>query len=377
MTTSLDSLASMMKLFGSSNTTTTDVKQTKIDQATLQGILKNALESNSGLSSITHGQNTAGMYNSTTNAMLVNDLLSRLTTQTAALSAPTTTTRTAKTPAAIGGSTVAALAGASLFKPELDNLLKKGKTSLLDKLTGASDSVSSGIASASNSAAWNEVPAALQGIGPGDYAVGELAGGLDLATELGGVVETGAELGELGTIAETGMEVGGLGTLAEIGMELGGLAEIGAGLDLSLGELGAAEGLGELGLLEGAGSAVSALGEILMTALAWVICTELKASGELDSALYEEGAKHIASLPPAVIRGYHWWAIPYTRLMRKYKFARTFIKPWAIGRAKYLAGEKNFLGWLTVVIGEPVCGFLGHTVARKSQDWEALYTKGN
>ncbi|HNF41174.1 MAG TPA: hypothetical protein PKI24_13985, partial [Nitrospira sp.] len=106
----------------------------------------------------------------------------------------------------------------------------------------------------------------------------------------------------------------------------------------------------------------------------WVICTELQDSGELPNELYLAGALRTINLPASVIRGYQWWAIPYTRLMRRSTLARKFIKPFAIARASYIAtGKFNLAGWLSVVIGEPICAILGHTVARKKQNWEELY----
>ena len=53
--------------------------------------------------------------------------------------------------------------------------------------------------------------------------------------------------------------------------------------------------------------------------------------------------------------------------MRRSTLARKFIKPFAMARASYIAtGKFNLAGWLSVVIGEPICAILGHTVARKN-----------
>ena len=91
--TSLDALASLMKLFaggggskvveqgGTQNTVQTSANA--IDPALTAQFLKQALESNSGLVSTLQGQKTAGLYNSSTNRLLANDLLARMSAQAA------------------------------------------------------------------------------------------------------------------------------------------------------------------------------------------------------------------------------------------------------------------------------------------------------
>ena len=179
------------------------------------------------------------------------------------------------------------------------------------------------------------------------------------------------------------------GILGGVGSEIGAAAGIGTAAELAAGAAdagvlatagfaaGAAELAADAGVLATAGAAAeggSILVEALPLVLGWVICTELQDSGELPNELYLAGALRTINLPASVIRGYQWWAIPYTRLMRRSTLARKFIKPFAIARASYIAtGKFNLAGWLSVVIGEPICAILGHTVARKKQNWEELY----
>lgn len=99
---SLDALASILKLFqGSKSTSTasggTETTQTNLDQTALAGLLKQALESNQGLAAVSQGQRSAGLYNSSTNRLLSNDLLARLTANTAAAGASRTVTRSPQT----------------------------------------------------------------------------------------------------------------------------------------------------------------------------------------------------------------------------------------------------------------------------------------
>lgn len=99
--TSLDAIATLLKLFQGEKTKTTETgggfsesSQTKLDQTALAGLLKQALESNQGLAAVSQGQRSAGLYNSSTNRLLSNDLLARLTANTAAAGAEKVTTRT-------------------------------------------------------------------------------------------------------------------------------------------------------------------------------------------------------------------------------------------------------------------------------------------
>jgi hypothetical protein len=83
----LGDLAALLGLFtGSESTQTT---QTQLSQEAMNSMLKSALESNRGLAAVSSGQRQSGMYNSSTNQLLTNDLLSRLTGEIAQRSAPT------------------------------------------------------------------------------------------------------------------------------------------------------------------------------------------------------------------------------------------------------------------------------------------------
>ena len=166
---STDSLTSLLKLFqtfsGSSGTQTTSggttTKQTILDQNTLNAMLKSAMEGTGGvqgLAQVAGGQRAAGMYDSTVNTQLTNDLMSRLATQTAVAGAPTVTTspKTTVTTAAPGVGTggVGAIAALSLGKNLLD---PKSRKSLLEQL-GLGDSGSSTAVNVDNIGAFAETP---------------------------------------------------------------------------------------------------------------------------------------------------------------------------------------------------------------------------
>lgn len=166
---STDSLTSLLKLFqtfsGSSGTQTTSggssTKQTILSQDALNAMLKSAMEGTGGvqgLAQVAGGQRAAGMYNSTVNTQLTNDLMSRLATQTAVAGAPTVTTspKTTVTTAApgVGMGGVGMIGGLSLAKNVLD---PKSRKSLLEQL-GLGDSGSSTAVNVDNIGAFAETP---------------------------------------------------------------------------------------------------------------------------------------------------------------------------------------------------------------------------
>lgn len=97
-----------------------------------------------------------------------------------------------------------------------------------------------------------------------------------------------------------------------------------------------------------------------------VICTHLVKVGLLDRRLWELDVEFTATrLSPSVVRGYHCWAIPYVRLMRRNKWAERLMLPLARWRAEEIAfqlGERrrpNYLGKAVRLLGEPFCWFVG------------------
>ena len=422
----LEAVTDLIKLFtgnsGGSNTTTTTsgrigTKQTMISSELATRMLQNALESNQGLAAIAQGQAGAGMYNSTTNKLLTNDLLARLTANIAEKAAPTVesispttqTVKVANTVPSLKGQ-VPTLTALTLGKPLLD---KVGKSkSIYDVVNTISDFVTpaatlpatealssiGGLPAASAapgsvlellSATSQVSPVVYDALAPAADAISSALSSGTFATLEGATAdsllgatatETAIDSGILGGAAETGAAAGA-GTAAELAAGAAGAAEAAdagvlATAGLAAGAAGAADLAFDAGVLATAGAAVEG-GSVLLEAaplLLWVICTELQDSGELPNELYLAGALRTINLPASVIRGYQWWAIPYTRLMRRSTLARKFIKPFAIARASYIAtGKFNLAGWLSVVIGEPICAILGHTVARKKQNWEELY----
>lgn len=97
-----------------------------------------------------------------------------------------------------------------------------------------------------------------------------------------------------------------------------------------------------------------------------VICTELVRQGLMAPALQRlDIAFTLRRLSPATVRGYHAWAVPYVRLMKRSHLATNFIEPIARWRAEEIAfqmGGRNRPCWpgkLVRVMVEPACWMLG------------------
>lgn len=406
----------------------TSTSSTSVSQQGLSYLLNQILSSNQGLASVAGGQNTAGMYNSTVQTQMVNDLLSRSAGEVASKNATTTTS---KAPTLNLGDTLlqgaAGLIGTKLLSKGVDTL---GST-VADALgIGASGFSPAAATSAFSSAAGfgggaggftmpvvDAASSALGGAGAGSAAAAASAGsvaeggagtagltGVSAGTGVGADAAGAAGSGIGSALGATGagaLDAGlgaalGAGTAGAIGAATaGGMAAGGAALSglggaiagdvaASTAGIAAASGVGA-----GAGAAAGGIGlgdaimSILPAALAWVVCTELETQGVMSHGLYAKAAPDFVSrqrLKPSAVRGYHYWAVRYTRIMRRKdwigRLAVAAIKPLALGRANYIAGHWNICGWATFNILEPICSFIGKTVARKkTTDWKQLYSQ--
>ncbi len=115
-----------------------------------------------------------------------------------------------------------------------------------------------------------------------------------------------------------------------------------------------------------------------------VICTELRRIGLLDRDAYVISAT-ARGYSAATYRGYHAWAVPYVRVMRRKdwvgRLATALIKPIVSARAEemaYIAGRRARPSWrgrLVRLAIEPACFVLGHIV--KATDYRKhLYQEG-
>lgn len=108
-----------------------------------------------------------------------------------------------------------------------------------------------------------------------------------------------------------------------------------------------------------------------------VICTHFFNRGLLSKELWVADLRYTQhNISETTVRGYHFWAIPYVRLMRRCKLAERFMLPLARWRAEELAYQAGFrttpclLGKLVRLGCEPICWLLGCLVSES--DWRSL-----
>lgn len=111
-----------------------------------------------------------------------------------------------------------------------------------------------------------------------------------------------------------------------------------------------------------------------------VICTHFFRKGQLRQDIWRADMEFtFKNLSQTTIRGYHLWAIPYVRLMRKSPLAEKIMRPLAIWRAEELAYKMgvlekgNWKGKVVRVTCEPICFALG--LFAKEQNWASLWTQ--
>ena len=96
-----------------------------------------------------------------------------------------------------------------------------------------------------------------------------------------------------------------------------------------------------------------------------VICTELYERGLMDFITYKQDQAFGLNLYrkcPEAIDGYHLWAKPVVRLMKKSQLATKivyfFAKPWS----DEMAGRSNLFGATLMFVGLPICQFIGNVI---------------
>lgn len=108
-----------------------------------------------------------------------------------------------------------------------------------------------------------------------------------------------------------------------------------------------------------------------------VICTHFLKTGKLSQDLWKLDIRFTRRLSPAVVRGYHFWAIPYVRLMRRHRWAEVVMLPLVTWRAHEIAfrmgvtSRGSYRGKLVRFIGEPLCWVLGQFA--NDGEWSSLY----
>lgn len=109
-----------------------------------------------------------------------------------------------------------------------------------------------------------------------------------------------------------------------------------------------------------------------------VICTHFFRKGMLRQDVWRADMTFtFQNLSPVTVKGYHLWAIPYVKLMRKSSLAEKLMFPLALWRAEELAYQMgvlqkgNFKGKVVRWIGEPLCFTMG--IFSKQGNWSTLW----
>lgn len=349
--------------------TSSQTQQSNITPEGMNYLLTQILSGSQGLAPIAQGEKTAGLYNSTGRTQMLNDLSVRTAGELAAKQAGTTTT-TRQNPSISLFPILAAFAGTKLLGPTVKTGMQKLGIPSIDQLgTSISDAIW-GAGSTAGSPATLAAADTAAGLNPafGSLAAyeGAMAGGSTAAAS-GAVSEDalasyyGADTAGAAAAAETAAasEVGGTAAFADVGMGAAEAASSTAAIATAAEAAGTAS--------EGAG-----LAELAMEAAAvWVICTELESQNRLSKQEYLASAVRALDLHPTLLRGYHWWAVPVTRWMRKSPRLSRSLAPIARARCRYLLGKFSLIGWLTVILGEPICHLIGLFISE--QNWQVLY----
>lgn len=225
-------------------TSSSQTSSSNISQAGMQALINQMLgNSNSGIAAIASGTKTAGGYNSATQTLLQNDLVSRSAAQLAAQQAGTTTSTS--TPAKLGPSGLLTLGGSLAASSILGPSVKAGlnatgisglgetlKNKLFGQTSGgAASGTGADVAGGSQlgfGGAGTDVAATNTAVIPGSLAgaTADLTGAT-AATQLGLDAAAAPAADAIGTAA-TGAGLDTAGTAAAVGTDAG-LAAAGSG----------------------------------------------------------------------------------------------------------------------------------------------------
>ncbi|NVJ92640.1 MAG: hypothetical protein HWE34_13345 [Methylocystaceae bacterium] len=109
-----------------------------------------------------------------------------------------------------------------------------------------------------------------------------------------------------------------------------------------------------------------------------VICSELVRQGMMTEKHRRDCTVYALSrLPPSFMTGYHFWAVPYVRVMRRSKFATIlmgfFVKHRTQEVRRRLGRTVLGSGWgsLICALHDPLCSWMGRFVPES--DYRSLY----
>jgi len=124
----------------------------------------------------------------------------------------------------------------------------------------------------------------------------------------------------------------------------------------------------------------------ILSSIFRVVCTELRRQDLMDKALYKWDIEFTQKkLSGRTVAGYHVWAIPYVRVMRRKdiwgRLATNAIRPLMVARAlecAYQLGHRNKPHWggrFVRLLVEPICWLLGGIAQDRKEDCYALWSE--
>lgn len=391
----METLPNIIGLFSGKSTTSTETtapssstETSSIDKAGMDALIKQILDSNRGLASVTQGQRSAGLYNSSTSSLLANDLITRAAGEVAARNTTKTTTSpgtsrstTQVTPGALQGKGTAVTGGlgalglankvfgANKKTPGLGNLyeavsgrdivgmMESGEyiptnplssNSILGDMPTGYTGYADTFGLPTSSISFDAAPTAVQGFQ--EFFGGDaLEAGYDFFSGAGGaeVVSGGADALDAGY---SFLDAGGTPMFGEYV----------PGVGTVLGAVKIAQDLSE-------GNPVSSLfgtyGSAIVNAVGGdsVICTEALRQGLMHPTLYHaETIQYFPTLSWDTVDGYHFLAAPAVRWMQRSKRVARFFAAGANSYAMHTTAIKpNMLGACIKGLGEPLCSAVG------------------
>lgn len=355
--------------------TTSQTTQTNVSDAGVNKLIQDILSGPGGVRSIGGAARASGLYNSSTEDMLLGDLYSRAAVSAELARSPTTVrtsqdlTQITETPGiglgSIGGAIAGTQALGALFgKPGQEGLLSGAGEAISSLFTGGAAAATPAVTSAAGAAA-GATPGAIVNAGVAGTAGGALAGTAASNAAAAGAAGAGAAGGAsagFGANAATAIPLGG----SFLSGLLGGKDAATDPMNIGISALAGAAALGPVGLIAAPLAAIA--GGFLKDIS--VICTALTRKGLVSADLHKAGDQYFKTVDGATKLGYWLWGVPIAkRIDAGSVFWTRLALPVVKSYLKFLAGSRtilsiydNPLGGLAHYLGEPVCKLLGKAV---------------
>lgn len=377
----IDQLSGLMNLIGGINGKTSTTKtsggkttqQTNVSDQGVSQLIDQILSGSGGVKSIGNRARSSGLYNSTSEDILLGNLYATAANQAELARSPTVTTSTPQTstttvPGMGIGNTAGLIGGAALINSVLSSdVVGSGVDSLLSSIGLGGSGSPTGTGRKGNELDFGNGTTGF-GVGP-DSAIG-ISGSAGSGGWNGDTFGTQAGLGLSGG-DPMGSGVGASGNISKNDGDFDLVGSVGSALSgfFSGGGLGGLVGAitgGNVGGSGGGGGGGFSGGS--------VICTALKNQGLLDKDLHTAGAKYLNSMHPITVVGYQVWGNKIAAKIDKgHKGWTKLALPIARSRTALLASAGTFrdhikypLGTITKFIGEPICHVIGLCMPEKT-----------